>query len=159
MPGVWWWLSELKSEVWPICQCLMLGHETKVYAVYVSISYWFVSAPRFVQWNVFLALNFICICFSSDAHAFIFEIIPHNDLFVFGNWKFIIFKASDPAVNRKGNDCAVTEYIFKCIILIKGFCCLVQIPIKFVPKGPLHHDSSMVQLMAWRRIDTLFESQ
>ena len=32
----------IKSEVWPICHCLGLCHETMVYAVYISIFWWYI---------------------------------------------------------------------------------------------------------------------
>ena len=54
LPILWWWLWEsgvfylitiIKSEVWPICHCLGLGHETMVRAVCLSIfllnQHWF----------------------------------------------------------------------------------------------------------------------
>ena len=41
--------------------------------------------------------------------------------------------------------------VFKCIFLNKNVCILLQISLKFVPKGPINNIPSLVQIMAWRR--------
>ena len=41
--------------------------------------------------------------------------------------------------------------IFKCIFMNEKFCILIQIPLKFVPKGPINNKPALVQIMAWRR--------
>ena len=41
--------------------------------------------------------------------------------------------------------------IFECIFFEKFFI-LIQISLKFVPKGPNENKSALVQVMAWRRI-------
>ena len=32
------------------------------------------------------------------------------------------------------------------------FCIVIQIPLKFVPKGPIDNNLALVQMMAWHRI-------
>ena len=41
--------------------------------------------------------------------------------------------------------------IFRCIFLYEKFCILIQISLKFLPKGPIDKESSLVQVMVWRR--------
>ena len=40
---------------------------------------------------------------------------------------------------------------FKCIFFDEKFCILIQISLKFVPKGPIDNKRALVQVMAWRR--------
>ena len=42
--------------------------------------------------------------------------------------------------------------IFKYIFLDKNFWILIQISLKFAPKGPIDKKWALVQVMAWRRI-------
>ena len=37
-----------------------------------------------------------------------------------------------------------TEDIFKCIFVNKKFCVLIQISLKFVPKGPIDTDPALI---------------
>ena len=41
--------------------------------------------------------------------------------------------------------------IFKCIFLNENVWILLQISLKFVPKGPINNIPALVQIMAWRR--------
>ena len=41
--------------------------------------------------------------------------------------------------------------VFKCIFLNENVWILLKISLKFVPKGPINHIPSLVQIMAWRR--------
>ena len=41
--------------------------------------------------------------------------------------------------------------ISKCIFMNEKFCILIQISLKFVPKGPIDNKSALIQVMAWRR--------
>ena len=41
--------------------------------------------------------------------------------------------------------------IFKCIFIYEKFCILLQISMKFVPKGSINNIPALVQIMAWRR--------
>ena len=41
--------------------------------------------------------------------------------------------------------------IFKCIFINEKFCILIQISMKFVPKGPIDNKATFVQVMAWHR--------
>ena len=52
-----------------------------------------------------------------------------------------------------------TDDIFRFIFLNEKFCILIKILLKFVPKGPIDNNPTLVQIMAWRRIGdkTLFE--
>ena len=43
------------------------------------------------------------------------------------------------------------EDIFKCIFLNENICILINISLKFVPKGQINNIPSLVQIMAWRR--------
>ena len=42
--------------------------------------------------------------------------------------------------------------IFRCIFVNENFCILINISLKFVPKGPIDNNPALVQIMAWRRI-------
>ena len=42
--------------------------------------------------------------------------------------------------------------IFKRIFVNEKFCILIEISIKFVPKGQIDNNTALVQIMAWRRI-------
>ena len=42
--------------------------------------------------------------------------------------------------------------IFKCIFLNEKVCIVIQISLKFVPRGPIDNNPALVQIMAWRRI-------
>ena len=39
--------------------------------------------------------------------------------------------------------------IFKCIFVNEKFCILIQISLKFIPKGPIDNILALVQIMAW----------
>ena len=41
--------------------------------------------------------------------------------------------------------------IFKCIFMNENFCILIQILLKFVPKGPINHILVLIQIMAWHQ--------
>ena len=45
----------------------------------------------------------------------------------------------------------LADGIFKCIFLNENIRMLIQISLKFVPKGPIDNKSALVQVMAWRR--------
>ena len=57
-------------------------------------------------------------------------------------------KSSSPGQNGRH----FSDNIFKCIFVNKKFCILNQIPLKFVPKGPIDIKWALFQEMAWRRI-------
>ena len=42
--------------------------------------------------------------------------------------------------------------IFKCIFLNVKVRILIRISVKFVPKGPVDIESTLIQVMAWRQI-------
>ena len=42
--------------------------------------------------------------------------------------------------------------ILRCIFVNEKFCVLIEISLKFVPKGPIDNNPELVQKMAWRRI-------
>ena len=44
----------------------------------------------------------------------------------------------------------ISQIVFKCIFMYEKFCTLIQISLKFVPKGPIDNNSVLVQVMAWR---------
>ena len=41
--------------------------------------------------------------------------------------------------------------IFRSIFVNEKFCISIQIPAKFVPKGPIDNNPALVKIMAWRR--------
>ena len=43
--------------------------------------------------------------------------------------------------------------IFRCIFLNEKFCILTKISLKIIPKGPIDNKPTLVEIMAWRRID------
>ena len=57
------------------------------------------------------------------------------------------FNSSPP--ERNGRHFA--DDIFRCIFVNEKFCLLIQIPLKFVPKGQIDYKSVLVRVMAWRR--------
>ena len=48
-------------------------------------------------------------------------------------------------------DAIWAEDIFKCIFLNENCFDLIEISLKFVPKGTINNKSALVQIMAWRR--------
>ena len=44
------------------------------------------------------------------------------------------------------------DNIFKCIFVNEKFCILIQIPLKFISKGPIDNKSALVQVMTWCRV-------
>ena len=44
-----------------------------------------------------------------------------------------------------------SDDILKCIFMNEKLRILIQISLKFVPKGPIDNNSALVQVMAWRR--------
>ena len=49
------------------------------------------------------------------------------------------------------NGCHFAADTFKCIFMNENPCILIQISLKFVPKGPIDNIPALVQVMAWRR--------
>ena len=49
--------------------------------------------------------------------------------------------------------------VFRCIFMTEKSCILIKISLKFVPKGPIGNNSTLVYIMAWRRVGAkpLFE--
>ena len=45
----------------------------------------------------------------------------------------------------------LTDDIFKRIFMNEKFCILIQIPLKFIPKGPIDNNPALVHIMAWHR--------
>ena len=45
----------------------------------------------------------------------------------------------------------VVDDIFKWFFMNEKSCILIQILLKFVPKGPIDNESPLIQVMAWRR--------
>ena len=45
----------------------------------------------------------------------------------------------------------LADDIFKCSFLDENVRISIHISQKFVPKGPIHNKSALVQVMAWRR--------
>ena len=45
----------------------------------------------------------------------------------------------------------LADDIFTCIFVNEKLRILIQISVKFVPKGPIDNKSALVQVMAWRR--------
>ena len=43
------------------------------------------------------------------------------------------------------------DNIFKCIFLNENLCILMEILLKFVPRGPINNIPALFQIMAWRR--------
>ena len=48
----------------------------------------------------------------------------------------------------------LTDDTFKHILLNKNYCILIEISLKFVPKGPIDNNSALVEVMAWCRTGT-----
>ena len=47
------------------------------------------------------------------------------------------------------NDCHFADDIFRCIFVNKKFCILIKILMKFILKGPINNNPSLIQIMAW----------
>ena len=57
-------------------------------------------------------------------------------------------------LNKLINSSAVlANDIFKCIFVKENDDIPTEISLKFVPRGPIHSKSALVQVMAWRRTD------
>ena len=48
-------------------------------------------------------------------------------------------------------DIFVIESILKCILFAENVCILIEISLQFVPECPVGNESTLVELMAWRR--------
>ena len=48
------------------------------------------------------------------------------------------------------NGCRFADNTFKCIFLNEDVRISIKISLKFVPKGPINNNPSLVQIMAWR---------
>ena len=52
------------------------------------------------------------------------------------------------------NGCNFADDIFRRILFVnEKFFILIQISLKFVPKGPIDNNPAFVKIMAWRKID------
>ena len=60
-----------------------------------------------------------------------------------------VFNNSSPPAQ---NGHLFTYYIFRCIFMNEKFYILITISLKFVPKGSIHKNPALIQIMAWRRI-------
>ena len=69
-----------------------------------------------------------------------------NYIFVISNVRVVV-NSSPPGQN--GRHFAADT--FKCIFMNENPCILIQISLKFVPKGPIDNIPALVQVMAWRR--------
>ena len=47
------------------------------------------------------------------------------------------------------NGCHLADDVFKSISMNEKFCILIQISLKFVPKGPIDNKSALLRVMAW----------
>ena len=45
----------------------------------------------------------------------------------------------------------IADGVFKCILFNENDWTSIKISLNFVPKGPFHNESALVQVMAWRR--------
>ena len=63
---------------------------------------------------------------------------------------FLISVNSSP-LDKMAAILQMTFSLFRCILVNEKFCILIQISLKFVPKGPIDNKSALVQVMAWRR--------
>ena len=60
----------------------------------------------------------------------------------------VIMNSSPPGQNG----CHFTDDIFRCIFVNEKICIFIEISLKFVPKGPIHNNPALVQIMAWHLI-------
>ena len=74
-------------------------------------------------------------------------------LYIPRNYKInhTIFLSTFNTFRPRRNGCHFADNIFKYISMNEKFCILIQIPLKFVPKGLIDNKSALVQVMAWRR--------
>ena len=54
-------------------------------------------------------------------------------------------------LKARQNGCHFADDILKCIFLNENALILIEISLKFVPKGPMDNIPALVQIMAWRR--------
>ena len=65
-----------------------------------------------------------------------------------GHWiSMFIFNTLRPRQNGRH----FADDTFKCIFVNENVRILIEISLKFVPKGPINNIPSLVQIMAWRR--------
>ena len=55
-----------------------------------------------------------------------------------------------PAINEFNS--LFSDDTFRCMFVNENFCILIEISLKFVPKGPFDNNPTLVQIMAWRLI-------
>ena len=60
------------------------------------------------------------------------------------NWQVV--NSSPPGLNGRH----FPDDIFKCIFMNEKVCILIEISLKFVPKGPINNILALVQTIAWR---------
>ena len=70
-----------------------------------------------------------------------------------GNLVIEFMLSSFYTLRLRQNGCDFTDDIFKWISINEN-CILIQISLKYVPKGPINNNSVLVQIMAWRRPGT-----
>ena len=64
---------------------------------------------------------------------------------------FKYYLVNPNTLRLRQNGCHLTDNIFKCIFLIENGWIVIDISLKFVPKGPINNISALVQIMAWRQ--------
>ena len=75
------------------------------------------------------------------------------------NWPFfsdfsycwILCHYLDNLLRQRRNRCHFAD-IFKCIFLNENVWISIDVPLKFVPKGPINNIPALVQIMAWHRL-------
>ena len=81
---------------------------------------------------------------SNSIHCFIWYIINYPKPNFIGG----LLNSSPPGQNGRH----LADDVFRCIFMNEKFCVLIEISLKFVPKGPIGNSPTLVQIMAWRRI-------
>ena len=116
-----------------------------------------VIRPQWVKGGIYVFLKiFICHNYTIDRQGKGMPrtcmIALHRVMRIVINFPFCKYLIS--AVNSlmsRQNRRHFADDVFKCNFLNENVWILIQISLKFVPKGPINNISALVQIMAWRR--------
>ena len=128
---------------------VLIGHLSHVPCFAVT---WRTCAPK-KQLTLFLLffileiiVLYLLLCYSYFHYENRFENVVCKMLAIL--FSLYCVNSSPPGLNGL----LFADNIFRYILVNEKFCILLEISLKFVPKGPIDNNPSLAQIMAWRRI-------
>ena len=145
-----------KILYWDYCNTVGKFRILKLWPVNLS-SLWEVRVERSITGSYHSNLAFFLILECQNT-----EVISKQFTILISFWyhTFLCVKTVDstwpsnvlwPMLRPRQNGRHFTDYIFKCVFLNEDIWILIDISLKFVPKGPINNIPALVQIMAWRR--------